>query len=132
MLAIAEKYFERFGLWTIFFQRFITGIRVIGAIAAGTAGMPWYRFFFANVSGAVAWAVTMALLGYCFANSLHLLEKWIGTTGKIVLGCVLLAIMVAMFYRRLRRRKGQNGAPAQPATQEASAASQQSPNMPQR
>src|SRR5262249_44191658 len=43
-LQLAEGYFERYGLWTIFFARFVTGIRVIGALAAGTAGMKWPRF----------------------------------------------------------------------------------------
>src|SRR5262249_21515445 len=54
-LAVAEGYFARFGSWTIFFQRFITGIRVIGALAAGTSGMDWRRFLVANAAGAAAW-----------------------------------------------------------------------------
>src|SRR5260370_34068668 len=37
-LKIAEGYFQRYRLWTIFFARFVTGIRVVGAMAAGTAG----------------------------------------------------------------------------------------------
>src|SRR5262245_4180592 len=58
-LELAEGYFTRYGLWTIFFARFITGLRVVGALAAGTAGMSWERFVLANASGALAWAVTM-------------------------------------------------------------------------
>src|SRR5437868_13321653 len=53
-LAVAEGYFARFGSWTIFFARFITGIRVIGALAAGTSGMEWRRFLAANAAGAGA------------------------------------------------------------------------------
>src|SRR5262249_34978097 len=47
-LKMAESYFDEYGSWTIFFARFITGLRVIGALAAGTAGMPWTRFLLAN------------------------------------------------------------------------------------
>src|SRR6516165_8421797 len=54
-LELAEGYFHRYGVWTIFFARFITGLRVVGALAAGTAGMHWLRFVIANASGALAW-----------------------------------------------------------------------------
>src|SRR5262245_56501410 len=32
-LRLAEDYFHRYGVWTIFFARFITGLRVVGALA---------------------------------------------------------------------------------------------------
>src|SRR5438445_4484819 len=102
-LKLAEGYFQRFGLWTIFFQRFITGIRVIGAVAAGTAGMDWPRFLVANASGALAWAVTMSLLGYFFGESLDLLEKWLGRTGVFLLVAVVVVIVVVVAVRRFRK-----------------------------
>jgi membrane-associated protein len=101
-LALAEDYFRRYGLWTIFFARFITGLRVIGALAAGTAGMPWPRFLVANATGAVAWAVTMALLGYFFGHSWELLHDRLGKGGLIVLGCVIVLVGLPYLLRRLR------------------------------
>src|SRR5258705_996751 len=44
-LGTAESYFARYGVWTVLVGRFVTGLRVIVALAAGTAGMPWARFF---------------------------------------------------------------------------------------
>ncbi|HEV3444393.1 MAG TPA: DedA family protein [Gemmataceae bacterium] len=102
-LKLAESYFERYGLWTIFFQRFITGIRVVGAIAAGTAGMHWPRFVLANAAGALAWSVTMSLLGYFFGESLDLLEKWLGRTGIALLVAVLVVIAAVVIVRRFRK-----------------------------
>jgi len=89
-LAVAEGYFARFGSWTIFFARFITGIRVIGALAAGTAGMEWRRFLVANAAGAAAWATTFALLGYYFGQNWERLERWIGRTGLVLLGVAIV------------------------------------------
>src|SRR5262249_10248125 len=57
---LAESYFERYGIWTVFFARFVAGLRVIGALAAGTAGMRWSHFLAANAGGAVTWAVTIS------------------------------------------------------------------------
>src|SRR5712692_10727522 len=76
-LSLAEGYFQRYGIWTIFFARFITGLRVVGALAAGTAGMAWSHFLVANAAGALAWATAMSLLGYFFGHSWELLHKWL-------------------------------------------------------
>jgi membrane-associated protein len=103
-LQLAEGYFERYGLWTIFFARFITGIRVIGALSAGTAGMKWPRFLAANASGAVAWAVTMALLGYFFGHAWDLLHEWMRDGSYVVLGIVVIAAGALYLRYKLRKR----------------------------
>lgn len=100
-LQMAEGYFENYGLWTIFFARFITGLRVIGALAAGTAGMPWKRFLLANTAGAFAWATTMCLLGYFFGHSWELLHHYLGRGGLILLGCVVVLVGLPYLLRRL-------------------------------
>jgi membrane protein DedA with SNARE-associated domain len=100
-LEVAEGYFRVYGVWTIFFARFVTGIRVIGALAAGTAGMPWPRFFLANASGALLWATAISLLGYFFGENWQRLEKWLGRGGLIALTIVLL-IGVPYLWHRLR------------------------------
>src|SRR5262249_26298020 len=89
-----------YGLWTIFFARFVTGLRVVGAMAAGTAGMKWPRFLFANASGAAAWAVTMALLGYFFGQSWHLIHAWFGWGGLALLAGVLAIGGIYVWRRR--------------------------------
>jgi membrane-associated protein len=111
----AEGYFHRYGSWTIFFARFITGLRVVGALAAGTAGMPWLRFLIANACGAVAWAVTMSLLGYFFGHSLPLLHKWLGRGGLILLAAVIVLIGGAVLWRRLRKQRDESVSEQSPA-----------------
>jgi membrane protein DedA with SNARE-associated domain len=103
-LKLAESYFERYGLWTIFFARFITVIRVVGAMAAGTAGMKWPRFLMANACGAVAWAVTMTLLGYFFGHSWHLLHTWLARAGLIGLAAAIV-LAVSLYLRHRLRAK---------------------------
>lgn len=100
-LRLAEGYFERYGVWTIFFARFITGLRVVGALAAGAAGMAWPRFLVANATGALAWATTMSLLGYFFGHSWELLHRWLGRGGLIILGCVIVLVGLPYLLRRL-------------------------------
>jgi membrane protein DedA with SNARE-associated domain len=109
-LQLAEGYFHRFGSWTIFFARFVAGLRVVGALAAGTAGMPWPRFLIANAGGAVSWAVAISLLGYFFGENLPFLEKLLGRAGLAAL--IAAVALVVWLYIWHRRRPRANAAPA--------------------
>lgn len=95
-----EGYFHRFGTWTIFFARFITGMRVFGAMAAGTAGMPWGRFFFANAAGACTWATTISLVGYYSGEYLPTVAKWLGRSGMIALAGIIVAVVLFYLWRK--------------------------------
>jgi len=99
ILEKAEGYFIRYGSWTIFFARFITGLRVVGAMAAGTAGMPWGRFFIANAAGAALWATVISLVGFYSGEYFPTVAKWIGRSGMIALG-VVIAVGVLLFFWR--------------------------------
>lgn len=103
VLKNAESYFERYGTWTIFFGRFVAALRVAAALAAGTAGMPWPRFFVANAAGAVVWASTIALLGYFGGSSISHLHQWLGKGSVVILGCVALLIGLPFLLRRARK-----------------------------
>ncbi len=98
-----ENYFHRFGTWTIFFARFITGLRVIGAMAAGTAGMPWGRFLFANATGACTWATAISFLGFYSGEFLPTVAKWLGRSGMIALGAIIAAGVLYYFWRKWKR-----------------------------
>ena len=100
----AEGYFARYGAWTVFAARFIAGLRVLAAPAAGTAGMHWPRFFLANAAGALAWSVAVGLLGYYFGRSWGLLHHWLNWGVWIVLGGLALVLAVRHLWRRPRRK----------------------------
>ena len=55
-LRRAERFFERHGGRAVFLARFITGLRVFGALVAGMSLMPWGKFALYNVLGGTAWA----------------------------------------------------------------------------
>jgi membrane-associated protein len=103
-LRTAEHYFARYGTLTIFVARFVAGLRVVAALAAGTAGMPWPRFFIANVAGALAWASTISLVGYFFGRSWQELHQWLGWGSWIVLACAALVLGLWRLRVHLRSR----------------------------
>src|SRR6185437_13287002 len=60
----AERYFNKYGVLTIFFGRFVALLRIAAGPAAGVAGMPWWHFFIANAAGAVVWSAAISIIGY--------------------------------------------------------------------
>ena len=58
----ADRFFARYGAATVFFGRWVPGVRIVAAVMAGAARMPWPRFAAANAAGAVCWAATVATL----------------------------------------------------------------------
>jgi membrane protein DedA with SNARE-associated domain len=93
-LADFDRFFDRHGAKTVFAARFITGLRVVGAVLAGASGLRWPTFLFYNSAGAVVWCSAIAAAGYALANSWDTLERWIGRTGVVGLALVVVFFFV--------------------------------------
>jgi undecaprenyl-diphosphatase len=99
-LADFDRFFQQHGPRTVFVARFITGLRVVGAVLAGGSGMKWPTFLLYNATGAVVWCTTIAFAGYSLAYSWQTLERWIGRTGLIALALVAAAGIYALVRER--------------------------------
>lgn len=100
-IAQAERYFARYGTWTVFFARFVTGARVFGGPLAGVLNMPPATFLIFDFAGAVVWATSISLLGYFFGSQW---ERLIPLLRNINLSVLLVALVVlAILYWRARQ-----------------------------
>jgi membrane protein DedA with SNARE-associated domain len=99
-LAQFDRFFHRHGGRTVFIARFITGLRVFGALLAGTSGLRWPTFLLYNAAGAIVWSTAVALAGYSLAYSWDTLERWIGRSGLIALALVAVVAIVALIRAR--------------------------------
>ena len=95
-----DRFFDKHGAKTVFIARFVTGLRVFGAVLAGASDLPWGRFLLYNATGAVAWATTFGAVGYFLAYSWETLEEWIGRSGLVLLAAVAIIAVVAVLRRR--------------------------------
>lgn len=103
-VARADRFFERYGVATVFFGRWVPGVRIVGAVTAGAALMPWRRFAPANAAGAVTWAATIATL----ATVLGPTGAAFLAVGGLALGGVSFA--VGWVSHRRSRRAGETPA----------------------
>jgi undecaprenyl-diphosphatase len=102
-LAQFDRFFDRHGAKTVFAARFITGLRVFGAILAGASRLSWSRFLVFNALGAIVWSATFGAVGYALGYSWHTLEQWIGHSGLALL--VLVGVIGALALLRARWRR---------------------------
>ena len=93
-LARGERLFQRYGAATIFFARFVFGMRVIAGPLAGVLRMPWWEFVIFNLMGAALWVTTIATVGYLFGRHWELLMHYVK---RADIALVLLALLVVLF-----------------------------------
>jgi membrane-associated protein len=67
-LARTQRFYEKFGVKTVFFARFVPIIRTFAPFVAGIGRMQYPRFLFFSFSGSIAWVGSLAYAGYYFGN----------------------------------------------------------------
>jgi membrane protein DedA with SNARE-associated domain len=55
-LARAERTFAKWGVWAVFFGRFIALLRILAGPLAGALKVPYHKFLIANAAGGLVWA----------------------------------------------------------------------------
>lgn len=88
----SEKFYERYGWWSIVVARFVPFGRVIIPVVAGVGRMNYYKFVSSNIVGALAWGVGLSLTGY-FAASI----PGVKNAAYVIAGIVIALSIVAGF-----------------------------------
>ena len=100
-----ERVFAKHGSVTIFFARFVFGMRIIAGPMAGVLRMDWKKFSFFNFLGAALWVTVISVVGYKFG------EEWedlVHVMGRVNLVIGIIALWIAyMIWRAYRIRKKQ-------------------------
>lgn len=102
-LGRAEAFFDRHGGRAVFLARFVSGLRVFGALVAGTSRMPWGRFALYNALGGAVWATAAVSVGYFLWGSISLVEHWVGRASLLLSAALALALLLRGVYRRVSR-----------------------------
>jgi membrane-associated protein len=102
-LARGEKLFARFGAITVFFARFVFGLRIIAGPLAGVLRMPWRKFLVSNFLGAVVWVTAISGAGYLFGRHWERLQR---NLRSFDLGLAALVLAAAAFWWWRNRREG--------------------------
>lgn len=100
----ANKWFEKYGYWTVLFCRMIPIVRSLISIPAGMAGMKFWVFLLFTMIGTGIWntvlVITGALLGRSWTDILQFLTVY--SFVAYILIAVVFLLMLVFFFRRGR------------------------------
>jgi len=96
-----ERLFAEYGAATIFFARFIAGLRIAAGPLAGVLRMDWKKFALYNFLGATVWVSAIATVGYVFGRQWEVL---VGVLKRLDIAAVIAAVLlIAYLWWRYRR-----------------------------
>ncbi len=98
-LARAERIFARWGVWAVFFGRFVALLRILAGPLAGALRVPYRKFLVANATGGVVWAFGT---GFAIYYAGHAAERYLKDFSWIALAVAIVAGLGTTYY--LRRR----------------------------
>ena len=112
-LVAARAFYERHGGKTIVLARFMPFIRTFAPIVAGAVGMPYRRFLFYNVLGALVWGAGVTLAGFYLGQVIPDLDRYfLAVVVVVILVSALPALVhIAREYGPTVRRQDKELAP---------------------
>ncbi|GHI09343.1 hypothetical protein AQI88_31750 [Streptomyces cellostaticus] len=103
-VATAERSFEKWGMWAVFFGRFVALLRIFAGPLAGVLHMPYWKFLTANVLGGICWAGgTTAVIYYVGIVA----EDWLKRFSYLGLVAAVLIGLASMLIVKRRAKKTQ-------------------------
>lgn len=102
-LEATERFFARYGEWTIFASRFIPVVRHLISIPAGMGKMPLLKFCIYTIVGAGLWNGFLAWVGYTLGQNWQSVQRY----GRIIDIAVLVAMLLVFLYFVYRHARPQ-------------------------
>lgn len=110
-VALAKQLFTRWGVWAVFFGRFVALLRIFAGPLAGALKMPYRYFLAANATGAVLWAGgTTAVVYYLGLAAEKWLSRfsWVALVVAVVIGVVFTLVMKERTVHAIEKLEGEH------------------------
>ena len=107
----ATAFVGRRGGWAVLAGRWTALLRAVVPGLAGASGMSAPTFTLFNAVGGTTWATAVALLGYAAGTAYEQVLTSLGRAGQIGLVVVVLAVVVFIVVRGVRRHRARGAGP---------------------
>ncbi len=102
-----EVWFDKYGLWVILANRFLSGTRSVISLFAGIFNLKWVPVLLLATISAFVWNGLLMWGGYLLGNNWRHIIDLIGGYNKIMLIITLMVIAgsVLIYYRKKNKKK---------------------------
>lgn len=104
-LEAGKAFFQKHGAKSIFLGRFVGVARMLVPFVAGLTGMAPRRFYFWNITSALAWSVSHIAAGYFLGEAWRTFAVWT-SRGAIFLAALAVVILCLNLLRRALLKQG--------------------------
>jgi membrane protein DedA with SNARE-associated domain len=98
-LARAERLFQRYGVWAVFFGRFVALLRILAGPLSGALRVPYRKFLVANAAGGIVWSFGTTFVIYFVGR---VAEKWLKDFSYIALIVAVAGGIASTLFLRHR------------------------------
>jgi len=117
-LARAERMFKRWGVWAVFFGRFVALLRILAGPLAGALRVPYRKFLVANAAGGIVWSFGTTFVIYFVGR---VAEKWLKDFSYIALIIAVVGGIATTLVLRHRATAAHKKAEEEAAAEEREA-----------
>lgn len=100
----ADAWFDRFGIWAVFFGRLIPVVRSLISIPAGMSGMKVKQFLIFTIAGTLIWNTVLVLMGAAVGGNRDAIMNYLNTYSNAVYIFLALGAIAGIWYF-IKKRK---------------------------
>lgn len=94
----ADAWFDRFGVWTVFFGRLIPLVRSLISIPAGMSNMKFWLFVSFTLIGTLLWNTILVFVGEAVGDNSEQIMNQLDLYSNVVYVLIALGIIGAVWY----------------------------------
>jgi membrane protein DedA with SNARE-associated domain len=100
-----QKWFEKYGKWSLFFGYFLAGLRHFTALLAGMSKLPFHEFALFAYPGGFIWVVTFVSIGYFIGQQWETIAPMVSRDILYIVAALAVIGIGVWLYRRSQKRK---------------------------
>jgi len=111
---LVERLAARFGLWELFFCRFVYGTRNPSLVFWGVQRLPLMKFLAVEITALAIWGTFLAGLGYFLSDRAALVIGRVKSVEHWLLGAAVIVVVIVISMRLLARHEIRKRLPPPP------------------
>lgn len=100
----ADAWFDRYGMWTVFFGRLIPVVRSLISIPAGMSGMRLKWFLLFTISGTLIWNAILVIVGAAVGENREAIMRQLELYSNVVYVLLIIGAVGSIWYFLWKRR----------------------------
>jgi len=94
----ADSWFDRFGVWTVFFGRLVPLVRSLISIPAGMSNMKVWLFIIFSTLGTLLWNTILVFVGEAVGENRQQIMRQLSLYSNAVYVLIALSVIAAVWY----------------------------------